>query len=151
ISVGEQELVVVLVEFDALHRFAGAEALVQLRAVTHILEFDLQISAALARLGMLGLDRAPQPALMLDDVSGTNGIPVDLHDAIPCAERGAGAKNGAEPNSLIGVTQPWAARSAHTLEGHPQQADQAVFEGGRRSAEILAHIFERRLADESDR
>ena len=76
---GKQELIFLLVQPHTLDRLRRAEAFVQLGAVADILQFRLQIGAALAGLGMRDLDCAPQPALMLDDIAGANGIAVDLH------------------------------------------------------------------------
>jgi hypothetical protein len=44
-----------------------------------VLHLDLHIGAALAGLGVLDLDGAPQAALELDDVARTNVHAADLH------------------------------------------------------------------------
>jgi hypothetical protein len=79
----EQILVFVLVQAHALDRLRGAEALVQLGTGADVLKLDLEIGTALARLGVHGLDRAPELALVLDDVAGLNGVAVDLHRRSP--------------------------------------------------------------------
>src|SRR3546814_17670266 len=71
-------LVVLLVEAHALDVLAGAEALVQLGAVADVLQLALQVGAALAGLGVLDSHRAPQPALVLDDVAGADRVAVDI-------------------------------------------------------------------------
>jgi hypothetical protein len=81
VAFGVEELVVALVEAHPLDVLARPEALVQLGAVADVLELDLQVGAALAGLGVLDLDGAPQAALVLDDVAGTDGVAVDLHGA----------------------------------------------------------------------
>jgi len=78
---GEEELEILLLEIDLLHRVGRAEALVELGAGDDILELDLGIGAALARLHRLGLHRHPQPALMLDHEAGTDFIACDLGHA----------------------------------------------------------------------
>jgi hypothetical protein len=75
----EQVLVFLLVEPHPLDVFRRAEALVELGAVADVLELGLEIGAALARLGVRDLDRAPEPPLVLDDHPGTDRITVDFH------------------------------------------------------------------------
>ena len=58
---------------------ARAEADVGLAAVDEVLHLDLHVGAALARLGVLDLDRAPDAAFIFDDVAGTNVHAADLH------------------------------------------------------------------------
>jgi len=79
VAVGEQELEILGVEADALDRLGGAEADVVLAAVDQVLELDLHVGAALARLGVLDLHRAPDAAFIFDDVAGTNVHAADLH------------------------------------------------------------------------
>jgi hypothetical protein len=43
---------------------------------------------------MLDPDRAPEPAFMLDDIAGTNGIAVDLHGSKNPSGWGVGAPKG---------------------------------------------------------
>ena len=84
VTVGEQELVVDLIEADPLHAFISAEPLVHLGAVANVLELYLRKGAALAGLNLLQLDRTHQSALVLDDIAGADGVTVDFHDYNPC-------------------------------------------------------------------
>src|SRR3546814_19838900 len=79
LALGEQELIVLLVETHPLDRLAGAEALVELGAVADVLELDLEIGAALAGLGVHGIHRPPEAALMLAHNAGPCGVVVALH------------------------------------------------------------------------
>src|SRR3546814_8115364 len=79
VALGVKVLIIPLVQAHPLDRFRGAEPLVQLGAVADVAQLDLHESAALAGLHVLGLDRAPQAALMLDDVAGPDRVAVDLH------------------------------------------------------------------------
>ena len=75
---------ILLLQPDLLDRLGGAEALVELGAVDQVLQFDLVVGAALAGLDVIGPDRHPQAAIMLDDVAGTDFVAVDLgHDVVP--------------------------------------------------------------------
>ena len=77
-----------IVEADALNRFCRAEADIVLAPVDQILELDLHIGAALARLGVLDLHRAPDAAFIFDDIAGTNRDAADLHGDPPiCLNR----------------------------------------------------------------
>src|SRR5690606_2810016 len=62
--------------FDAL---VGAEAVVELAAVDQVLELDLVISRALARLHRHGFHGHPQAAIVLDDHAGPDFVAIDLH------------------------------------------------------------------------
>src|SRR5688572_8086723 len=79
VAVMEQELEVLGVEADALHRLGRAETDIVLAAVDEVLHLDLHVGAALAGLGVLDLHRAPDAAFIFDDVAGTNVHAADLH------------------------------------------------------------------------
>jgi len=63
---------------------AEREADVGLAAVDEVLHLDLHVGAALARLGVLDLHRAPDAAFIFDDVAGTDVHAADLHDRLAC-------------------------------------------------------------------
>ena len=96
VAVVEQELEVLGVEADALDRLGGAEADVGLAAVDEVLHLDLHVGAALAGLGVLDLHRAPDAALIFDDVAGTDVHAADLHDRLP-ARLSEKSRRGARP------------------------------------------------------
>ena len=80
---GEQELEILGIEPDALDLFRRAEANVVLAAVAQVLQLHLHVGAALAGLGVLNLDGAPDAAFIFQDVAGTNFDRVDLHGKKP--------------------------------------------------------------------
>jgi hypothetical protein len=84
VALGIEELEVLLVEANALHRLRGAEALVELGAVDQVLQFDLVEGAALAGLDRLRLHRHPETAIVLDDHAGLDFVAVDFHETCPC-------------------------------------------------------------------
>ena len=77
-----EELVLFLLEANALDRLGGAEALVQLGAVDQVLELDLLIGGALARLDVLGPGHHPDPILVLEHVARADLVAVDLHGSM---------------------------------------------------------------------
>ena len=79
VAVGEQELEVLGVEADALDGLGRTEADIVLAAVDEVLQFDLHVGAALARLRVLDFHRAPDAAFIFNDVAGTNVHAADLH------------------------------------------------------------------------
>ena len=95
----EEELIVLLVEPHPLDHVARAEALVELGAGLDVLQLDLPIGAPVAHLHLLRLDRAPELALILQDITLTDLVAVDLHGADYLA--GRAGKGGAEANSLV--------------------------------------------------
>jgi hypothetical protein len=78
VLLGVEEREILLLEPDFFDGLGGTEALVELGAVDQVLELDLIVRAALAGLHMVGPDRHPQPAIVLDDVAGTDFVAVDL-------------------------------------------------------------------------
>src|SRR5690606_11696385 len=82
LAIFKKELVRLLFEADALHGFGGAEALVEFRAIAQVLEFDLQIGAALAGLGVLNFYGHPQTALMFNHIAGADRISVNFHGCL---------------------------------------------------------------------
>jgi hypothetical protein len=79
VAVMVEELEILGVETDALDRLRRAEADIVLAAVDEVLQLDLHIGAALAWLGVLDFDRAPDTFFIFDDVAGTNVDAADLH------------------------------------------------------------------------
>ena len=73
---------ILLFQPDLLDGLGRAEALVELGAVDEVLQFDLIVGAALAGLHMIGPDRHPEAAIVLDDVAGTDFVTVDFHLSI---------------------------------------------------------------------
>ena len=74
-----QELILFLFQRYTLNGFIRAQALVHFRAVTNVLQFNLQERATLARLYVLCFDCPHQAALVLNDISWADGITVDFH------------------------------------------------------------------------
>ena len=90
-AVAEKKLVLFLVQPHALDGFRRTKALVEFGAVAHFAQFNLQVRAALAGFDVLNFDRPPKPILVLDDVTGTDFVTVDLHNFVPmrgCLRRG---------------------------------------------------------------
>ena len=79
ITLGEQELHLVLVQTGALDRFLGAEPLDHLVAGADVLHLELNERAALAGLHDSGLEDHHQLAIVLQDVTRTHLVGVDLH------------------------------------------------------------------------
>src|SRR5258705_3596137 len=79
VAVVIQILKILGVEADALDRLGRAEANVVLAAVNEVFQLDLHVGAALARLGVLDFDGAPNAAFIFDDVAGTDVHAADLH------------------------------------------------------------------------
>src|SRR3546814_6080565 len=67
------------VHLGLFHRVRRAPAFVGLGAGAHVAHFHGDEGAALAGLDELDLEDVPEPAVVLDDVAGTNEIGVDLH------------------------------------------------------------------------
>src|SRR5262249_28159226 len=78
---------------------AAAEALVERGPGLDVLPPRLPVGTPVSHLHLLRLDHAPEPALILDDVSLTDFVAVDLHGTNDLA--GRAGKSGAEANSLI--------------------------------------------------
>jgi hypothetical protein len=125
VALGIEVLIFLLVEPHALDILAGAKALVQLGAVADVLELDLQVGAALAGLGVLDLDCAPQAPLVLDHVAGTDRVAVDLHGCLVRRKKLA-REMRAEASS--------AARQRQALARSSQQDRAVIAPGGVRSA-----------------
>ncbi len=77
-----EELLVFLVEADALDLVGGPEALVQLAAVADVLHLDLGEGAALAGLDVADLHRDPESAVVLEDIAGPDLVAIDLRHGI---------------------------------------------------------------------
>src|SRR3546814_2722438 len=86
-----QELEILGIEPHAFDRLGRAEADVGLAAVDEVLHLDLHIGAALAGLGVLNLDRAPDAAFIFENVAGTDVHAADLHGPTCWKERRAPA------------------------------------------------------------
>src|SRR3546814_15170890 len=80
------------VEPHPLHRFRRAEAAVGLAPVDQVLQLHLPICAALAGLGVLDLDRAPQLFFIFAAVAGTNVHAADLLWMYVVLKRKSGAR-----------------------------------------------------------
>src|SRR5208337_3174595 len=120
VALFEEELKILLLQPHSLHRLRRAEAFVELRAVDEVLQLDLIISGALARLHRLGFDRDPEAIVVLDHIAGANFVAINFHDVrsrvrIRCGWCGgcagalsspAGAKYGKSCFSGTGATQP---------------------------------------------
>ena len=71
---------ILLLKAHALDRIGRTEPFIELAPIDQVLQLDLSKGAALAGLDVGGLNRDPQAAVMGDDVTGFDGVAVDLHD-----------------------------------------------------------------------
>src|SRR3546814_4235616 len=100
VALGVKILEILGVEPHPLHRFRRAEADVGLAPVDQVLQLHLHICAALAGLGVLDLDRAPQAFFIFDDVAGTNVHAADLHGMSVSLKRKSRARSEEHTSEL---------------------------------------------------
>src|SRR3546814_13663584 len=69
------------VETNAFNGFSGPEPYIVLATIDQFFQFDLHISATLARLSVLNFHGAPKAAFIFNIVARTNVHATDLHRA----------------------------------------------------------------------